>query len=145
YPEIRCGARAGVNRKTLGACDLQRPGDTADSGLRLAHETEAEIVRRQARHAATAAGVADEVRDIGAVLAFDEATAAIRGARHGFSGIVEPVAGEAGRGPLPDITGDVDKAVLVDAKAAIGARRAAGDALGLAFEFCNPALRGIVI
>jgi hypothetical protein len=110
---------------------MQHPGQAADPRPRLAHQAEAEIVRRHAGRTAAGAGIADEVGDIGAVLTLDDANAAIRCARYGLSGIVKPVAREAGRGPFPDVTGDVDEALLVDAEAAVSARLGAGDTLGL--------------
>jgi hypothetical protein len=75
------------------------------------------------------------------VLAFDDANAAIRFGRYGLAGLVQPVTGEAGRGPLPDIAGEVGKAVLIDPEAAEGARvLVAGIAAGLALVLGEPAL-----
>src|SRR4029453_7712668 len=100
-----------------------------------------EIVRRYAAGAATGAGVADEIGDIGAVPAFDDADAAIGLARHRLTGLVEPVAGEAGRCPFPDIAGEVGDAVFIDAEAAEGAHvLSALLALGLALVARDPPL-----
>src|SRR5581483_9569899 len=83
--------------------------------VRLAHQPEAEIARRDAGRAATGPRVADEVGHIAAVLAFDDAHAAIdRGCRR----IVERSAREAGAGPLPDVAGKVDEPMLVHPEAA---------------------------
>jgi hypothetical protein len=53
---------------------------------------EAEIVRGHADRAAAGAGIPDEIGDIGAVLALDDAGTAIGFARSGLAGIIKPVA-----------------------------------------------------
>src|SRR6187402_3726854 len=107
----------------------------------LAHQAEAEIGRRHALRAAAGAGVADEVGDIGAVRTFGDAHAAIHRRTAGLAGLVDPRAHEAGRGPFPDIAGEIFDAVLVRAELAerIG-RRVGQVALGFALVAADPAL-----
>src|SRR5262245_39249364 len=125
---------------TIERHGTQGLGDAGDQGTRLPHQPKAEIVRRHADGTAAGPGVADEIGDIGAVLAFDDADAAIGLARHHLTGLVEAVAGEAGRRPFPDIAGEIGDAILVDAEASEGARLVVDDLFGFALIACDPPL-----
>src|SRR3954462_2478072 len=110
----------------------------------LAHQAEAEIGGRYALRAAAGAGVADEIRDIGAVGTFGDAHAAVHGRFAGIAGRVGARAHEAGRGPLPDIAGEIFDAVLVRTEPAerIGCR-VEEVTLGFTLVAADPALRWI--
>jgi hypothetical protein len=91
------------------------------------------------------AGIADEVRDIGAVRALGDADPAIGALLDHATGLVQHNAFEAGRGPFPDIAGEIGEAVLVDAERAEGPGRAVVVAAGLALIAGDPAFRRIVV
>jgi hypothetical protein len=88
----------------------------------VAHEPETEIGRRHAGRAAARARIAHEISHVGTVAALDDAHAAMHRARHRLAARIECVAREAGIGPFPDVSGDIDKPVLICAERADGLR-----------------------
>ena len=104
-------------------------------------QAEAEVVRRNADRASAGLGVADEVGDVGAMLALDDPHAAVRAFRDDLAGIVEHAADEAGGRPFPDVAADILQAVFVGAESAerSGAGRG-GSPVSLALVAGDPAL-----
>ena len=82
------------------------------------HQPEAEITRRRADRTAADARVADEVADVGSVRAFDHAHPAIDESGANIALPLDRGTHEAAVGPFPDIAGEIEQPVLVDAEGA---------------------------
>ena len=82
----RAGEQSSSNLRSRELKDIRREQVPVPV---LPHQPEAEIVGRHAGRAAAGAGIADEVGHVGAMLAFDDADAAIGVARNGLAGVVE--------------------------------------------------------
>src|SRR5262245_30559097 len=97
---------------------MARASEKADpeSSAVVAHQPEAEIARRRADRTAALEGIADEIRDIGPVCAFDHAHAAIDQGRANVSTRLDHGAHETAVGPFPDIAGEIEQPALVRAE-----------------------------
>src|SRR5262249_27001113 len=84
----------------------------------VAHQPQAEIARRRADRTAALEGIADEIRDIGPVCAFDHAHTAIDQGRANLSTCLDRGAHETAVGPFPDIAGEIDTPPLFGAERA---------------------------
>ena len=83
----------------------------------FADESEAEIARRLASSAAAGPRVTNKVRHVRPVTPLDDTDAAI-GNRRLRASHIRCVANETGIGPLPDVSGEIEYAILVSAEAA---------------------------
>src|SRR6516225_6895293 len=111
----------------------------------LADQAEAEIRGRDALCTATGSGVADEIGNVSAMGTLGDAHATIYGLAARIAGLVDPVAHEAGRGPFPDIAGQIGDAVLVDAELVERIGGGVGEiAVGFALVAADPASCRIV-
>jgi hypothetical protein len=86
-------------------------------GARFANQPETEIARWQPDGAAPSAGVADEVGDVGAVLALGDPHAAVGVLRQRAAGVVQRRTYEACAGPFPDVAADIKQTLVVSAEA----------------------------
>src|SRR5471032_694662 len=87
-------------------------------GAVVAHQAEAEVARRAANRASSGAGIADEVRDVGAMAPLDDPNATIRPGHDRYAGLIDAATVKAAIGPFPDIAGEVCEAIFIGPKAA---------------------------
>ena len=89
----------------------------------VAHQPQAEIARRRADRAAALERIADEIRDVGPVCAFDDAHAAIDRRRASVSTWLDRGTHVTAVGPFPHAAGEIEQRVLVGAERADWLRR----------------------